>query len=580
MTDLRSIPLFAGLSDAGIRRLQERLRVRRYSEGDVILRAGDPPTEMHVIVEGAARLELNAAWTRGRRALLGPAQAFGEMSVLSGSPVSATVLAQCDTKTLVLSAEDLASVLEVEPTLYRNISAMLGARLRHRTQPDALRLQPAVAVLVLHTDIEPVTALLRSLARGIGHYAPGSLLFDARSSQFDALLSRVARWREEAAGGQYLTVVSSAASLTAMRDLLMPGDVALHVKGAQVATVREDLDLGPVDSQTVLLGGRASPRAPGPWADSVSQEELAACSADGEAWNRERYPSLDRLARYVTFREVGIALSVGAAAGLAHLGFLEVLERSGVPIDFLCGSSMGGTVALGYGQCGNAPEFADAICRVSAQFAKARGIQILLRGSLVSHRRVQEMTRELFGERTFAELCRPVAVVAADLVAGQRVILDSGPIAAAAWATSAIPGIFPPLRIGSRILVDGGLVTRVPADLLLRRRCGLRIASVVHDAIGESQSDRDLEADRLQRQLDRPLGLHAALGASWKLLGWWDSAAQAQKADLVVKIPVSLRGGFDFTAGLRMVELGREATRRHIAAIRAEADRVLAPGIP
>lgn len=580
MTDLRNIPLFAGLSDATIRRLHERLCARQYSEGEFILRAGDPPTEMHVIVEGAARLELDAAWARGRRALLGPGQAFGEMSVLSGSPVSATVLAQRDTTTLALSAEDLASVLEADPALYRNLSAMLVARLRHRTQADSLRLQPAVAVLVLHCDTACVTPLLGSLARGIGHYAPGSRVFDGRSGELPALLSRVARWREEAAGGQYLTIVSSAASVIAMRDLLMPGDVALHVRQAQAAPVLEDLDLGPVDSQTVLLGGRALSGAPGPWADSVSPEELAACSADGEAWNRERYPSLDRLARYITFREVGIAMSVGAAAGLAHLGFLEVLEEAGIPIDFLCGSSMGGTVALGYGQCGNAPDFADAICRLGAQFAKARGIQVLPRGSLVSHRRFQELTRQLFGERTFAELCRPVAVVAADLVAGQRVILDRGPIAAAAWATSAIPGIFPPLRIGPRILVDGGLVTRVPADLLLRRRCGLRIASVIQPAIGESQTDCDAEADRLQRQLDRPLGLHAALGASWKLLGWWDSAAQAQKADLVVKIPVPSRGGFDFAGGLRMVELGREATRQRIAGIRAEADRLLSPGIP
>jgi NTE family protein len=579
MTDLRSIPLFAGLSDAAIARLRERLCARRYSEGDVILRAGDPPTEMHIIVEGAARIELDAAWAHGRRALLGPAQAFGEMSVLSGSPVSATVLAQRDTTTLALSGEDLATVLEAEPALYRNISAMLVHRLRHRTQADSIRLQPAVAILILHSDSPSAAGLLRSLARGIGHYAPGSLVFDARSGELAALLSRIARWREEAAGGQYLIVVSSAARVAAMRGVLIPGDAALHVREAPESGT-EEFELGPVDAQTVLLGGRPSSGTAGRWADSVSQEELAACCADGERWNRDRYPSLDRLARYVTFREVGVALSVGAAAGLAHLGFLEVLEQAGIPIDFLCGSSMGGTVALGYGQCGNAPDFATAICKLGAQFAKARGIQILPRGSLVSRRRFEELTRQLFGERTFAELCRPVAVVSADLVAGQRVILDSGSIAAAAWATSAIPGIFPPLRIGPRILVDGGLVTRVPADLLVRHRCGLRIASVVQLAMGESRSDRDAEADRLQSQLDRPLGLHAALRASWKLLGWWDAAAQAQKADLVVKIPVPARDGFDFAGGPRIIELGRQATLQRIAGIRAEAQRLLAPGVP
>jgi len=284
--------------------------------------------------------------------------------------------------------------------------------------------------------------------------------------------------------------------------------------------------------------------------------------------------------RYVTFREIGVALSVGAAAGFAHLGFLEVLEAAGIPIDYLCGSSMGGVVALGFAQYGKVAPAADAILRLGVQFARARGFQLVPRGGLLSRRRIEEIVRQLFGTRTFAELLRPAALVAADLVAGERVIMDSGSIADAARATSAIPGLFPPVRIGARILVDGGLVTQLPADLLVRRRCGLRLAAMVGSEWPRTGLERDAEADSLERRLDRPFGLRAALGASWKLLGWWDSTAQQEKADLVVSIVTPSQEGFNFAAGERMAACGREQTLQRIDSIRKAVDRVLCPGVP
>jgi NTE family protein len=275
-----------------------------------------------------------------------------------------------------------------------------------------------------------------------------------------------------------------------------------------------------------------------------------------------------------------VALSVGAAAGLAHLGLIETLEEAGVPLDFVCGSSMGGAVSMAYAHFKNARAAADAVCRLATDFARSKGMQWLPRGGLVSPARMDGIWGELFGRTEFSELRIPAAVVTADLVGGRRVVLDTGSVALAARATTAIPGLFPPVRLGNAVLVDGGLVTRVPADLLATRRIGLRLAALVQPERAADAASGHLAADAFQARLDRPFGLRTALGASWSLLGWWDSAAQAQRADVVFRIPTPPSDGFNFRAGQTLIDYGRRAARSQLSAIHAAVQRVLSPGAP
>jgi NTE family protein len=316
------------------------------------------------------------------------------------------------------------------------------------------------------------------------------------------------------------------------------------------------------------------------WSHALDVATFSAAAQQSGTWTPDRWPELDRVVRQICGREVGIALSVGAAAGLAHLGLLEKLEDAGVPMDFLCGSSMGGAVSMAFAYFGNARAAADAVCRLAADFARSKGMQWLPRAGLVSPGRMDAICGELFGRAEFSELRVPVAVVAADLVAGRRVVLDTGSLALAARATAAIPGLFPPVRLGDAVLVDGGLVTRVPADLLATRRIGLRLAALVEPERAGDATPGHATADAFEARLDRPFGLRTALGASWSLLGWWDSAAQAERADVVVRIPTPSSDGFNFRAAQTLIDYGRRAAESHLSAIHAAVTRVLSPGAP
>lgn len=565
MRVLERVPLFAGVAKATLEHLHARLIRRRYAAGELILRAGAESSALYGVIEGAVRVELGT--DNGRRLLLVAPQCFGELSVLTGEPVSATVVAHRDTEVWMLATDALMAAIEGEDQFFRNLAEMLGQRLRHRTR---VQRSMHTRVILLPLADERDALLAAHLAAGIAHYLPGSVRLDAPGDDAGATERALAAAVDAATGDTAVLLLAGRTAAEALAAVLHPTD-ALLMRGATPALP------GPAEPIEYRWADEEAGALDGPWRHQIDAGQIGA--APQAPAQRPGNPALDRLVRRLCGREVGVAMSVGVAAGFAHLGLLEALDDADVPIDYLCGSSMGGAVALAYARFGRARDAIAAMTRLAADFARDRGITLMPRASLVAADRMVTITNELFGRETFARLGRPAAVVAADLVAGRRVVLDRGPVADAARATIAIPGLFAPVRLGNAMLVDGGVVSRVPADLLIARGCGCKLASWVHPDQPQ-HADHGKAADDLERRLDQPLGLRAALGGAWRLLGWWDSAAQAARADLALRIPTPPTESFNFAYAERFVDCGRRAAQRQIGAIRAAAQRTLQPGVP
>jgi len=178
--------------------------------------------------------------------------------------------------------------------------------------------------------------------------------------------------------------------------------------------------------------------------------------------------------------KVGLALSGGGARGLAHIGVLKVLEREGVPIDYLAGTSMGGVIAAGYA-AGLSPQYLEQeALRMSRYSQLARLFDLCLPGAgLVEGKRVREYLAQHLGERTFADLKIPLALVAVDLISGDEVVLREGSVVDAVRATISLPGVFAPVRLDNRMLVDGGILNNLPADVVRRMGAEVVIAADV-----------------------------------------------------------------------------------------------------
>ncbi|SEN15600.1 patatin-like phospholipase family protein [Lihuaxuella thermophila] len=161
--------------------------------------------------------------------------------------------------------------------------------------------------------------------------------------------------------------------------------------------------------------------------------------------------------------KIGLALSSGAARGLAHIGVLKVLEQEGIPVDFIAGSSMGSIIGVLYANGLNL----DLCEQLAIRLKRKHWLDLTVpRRGFVIGDKVKELIGLLTHHKRLEELRIPTAVIATDLIAGERVVFTSGPIDEAVRASISIPGIFEPVRIGDRLLVDGGVIDRVPISVV------------------------------------------------------------------------------------------------------------------
>ncbi|MBN1877122.1 MAG: patatin-like phospholipase family protein [Anaerolineae bacterium] len=165
--------------------------------------------------------------------------------------------------------------------------------------------------------------------------------------------------------------------------------------------------------------------------------------------------------------KVGLALSGGGARGLAHIGVLNILEQEGIEIDYLAGTSMGGFIAALYA-AGLSPSF---MWEEALRMSRPRNLLSLIdlsppRRGLFEGNKIYEYMASHLGDRTFDDLQIPLTLVATNLSTGQQVHFNQGRVVDAARATIAIPGILTPVKQGEQLLVDGGLLNNLPADVV------------------------------------------------------------------------------------------------------------------
>ncbi len=158
--------------------------------------------------------------------------------------------------------------------------------------------------------------------------------------------------------------------------------------------------------------------------------------------------------------EISLALGGGGSKGFAHLGVLRCLEQQGYQIRAISGTSAGGIVAAIYA-AGYTPE------EMAVRFQQVDQSNFYRREpgdgpALLGVAGLNQLTREMLGERTFEDLKIPCALTAVDLHTEQEVILRRGRVVDAILATTALPGIFPPRAWEQYYLVDGGLLDPVP----------------------------------------------------------------------------------------------------------------------
>ena len=246
---------------------------------------------------------------------------------------------------------------------------------------------------------------------------------------------------------------------------------------------------------------------------------------------------------------IGLALGGGAARGFAHIGVIQVLEEAGLKPDLVVGTSAGSLVAALYASGKSGVELA-ALADAMDETAFAdwsypgRG---LIRGEALA-----KFVRDHIGGRSFEQLGLPLGIVATDLENGQPILFQRGDVGTAVRASSAVPAVFQPVRIGAREYVDGGLVAPVPVRFA--RQMGAELVIAV-DISAPPEGNSTGDAMRMLLQ-------------TFAIMGRSINNFELRDADVVLRPSLAGVSGADFTARRRSIVAGREAALAQLADLR------------
>ncbi|MFD2247021.1 patatin-like phospholipase family protein [Pontibacter ruber] len=293
---------------------------------------------------------------------------------------------------------------------------------------------------------------------------------------------------------------------------------------------------------------------------------------------------------------IGLVLSGGGAKGMAHIGFLKVMEQAGIKPDYITGTSMGALVGALYA-IGYTPDEIEKIAidlkwdlllsnqvtlnQIAIEDKDYYGRYLLelpvnklkigfpsgmIEGQVLT-RTLTGLTRSAHGISNFNKLPVPFACVATDLVTGEKVVLNSGFLAEAMRASMAIPSAFTPVQLNGRLLIDGGLVQNFPVQEALDMGADYIIGVNVGGALEPKQNLRTMVDVLVQTTF-----FTAAA----------NSEKEKEKCDFLLDMVDSLgtfsNGSFNETKAI--IELGEKSARPYLDSLKTIASQMNAYGEP
>jgi NTE family protein len=495
---LQHLDIFSEIPSEELDLLLDGMAWVELRSGDVLAAESD---DRHVFIVRYGSLGSTLHAAGGRSADLaprGPGEMLGEISVIAGVKRPTQVVALRHSGLLRVEGEAFRRFLEQSHRGSLQVMRHLAQSMVQNLRPPARAIRPGSIALV-------------AVAEGVDLMAIGKAMVADAAAQHLAveLLSNLdlALTAAEVSASQMLndlTILVTCADDPVWNDLCIANaDRLLYVDAAGRAPRPEprlDEILGAgrrvqIDVATLCADG--SPPQP------VSRRWQGRADIAIHVHVREgRAADFGFLSRVAGGRAVGLVLAGGGARGFAHLGVIRALREAGIPIDLVGGTSMGAIIAAGAAFEWDHAELMERMRQVFVVSSPVNDYTVpiiaLTRGQKVATR-----LRHHFGDLTIESAWRPFFAVSTNLSTCQPHIHRSGPFWRALRATSALPGVLPPMVEGGEVLVDGAIMNNFPVDVMRDQRRGCVIGV-------------DMQADE---RFASPVGEFEAMNALRRLRG-------------------------------------------------------------
>ncbi|MFY9174763.1 MAG: patatin-like phospholipase family protein [Peptococcia bacterium] len=251
-------------------------------------------------------------------------------------------------------------------------------------------------------------------------------------------------------------------------------------------------------------------------------------------------------------KKVGLALGAGGAKGLAHIGILQVLLEADIPIDLVAGSSIGALVAASYA-AGADPYM---LGKLAENLNNTFYVDVTVpRLGLLKGDRALELIHLLSHGKSFDQLRIPLAVVATDIERAEKVVFTDGDVAQAVRASISIPGIFTPVQIEDRLLVDGAVIDPLPLAELKKMGADFTIGV-------------DVKVWPSTRQ--KVNSIYEVILQSIEILESEVGRKYLDQADFLICPDMSNVGTLDFHKAAECIAIGREIALENIGSLKSK----------
>jgi NTE family protein len=255
-------------------------------------------------------------------------------------------------------------------------------------------------------------------------------------------------------------------------------------------------------------------------------------------------------------KKVGLALSGGAARGFAHIGVLDVLQKEGIPIDIIAGTSAGAIIGAVYASCRDSETVKTHALSIDwKKMASLFDLSFRMSGFLKGRKIEKSLAEYIGGDIDFSELKIPFSCVATDIDTGEEVVINTGPVPEALRATISVPGIFTVVKRDDRYLVDGGLTTPVPVDTVRQMGADFVIAVNVNPRV----TDRLSHSGEKRLKAHKEPNIFNIMMQSIYITTYTVAHNSLLNADIVIEPDLKGIKAADFQKAGEMILMGQEA---------------------
>ena len=483
---LRNLPFFSGLSAETLNAIAEASNWQSLAGGWEVFAQGAQSDALHINLTGRLIVVREGADGAGDEVVgyVRAGEPVGEMSVLSGETHSASVYALRDTELLTIPRKQVDWLINDHGDFAAALARIVLKRSRH-PQESFQQSSPRIFALVATSPSIDIDARVKELAKRIAKYKVNVASFPCmdeppETSAFDKIenANDVVLLATRLDGGPWYQFVTRHADrflVLARRDARPSKPFPLSTDAGARARKFRLVDL-------VMLHEGAHSGRTGEWIDAIGAARVI---------NLRNDKCVDRLARIIAGKSVGLVLSGGGARAYAHIGAIQAMREAGVPIDFLCGASMGAVVAACVAM--DWPQ-AEMEARIRDAFVSSNplGDHVLPVVALTRGGRVETRLEHHFGDMLIENLPTTFFCVSSDIIDGSARVHNRGMLRNALRASIALPGILPPVIDDHALLVDGAVVNNFPTDIMTTTHRGVTIGvDVAREGVIDIEAFRD-----------------------------------------------------------------------------------------